>query len=432
MKLKKEIKRFFTLKHKANNGFTLVELIVVIAILGVLGGVAVPVYSGYVEKANRSADDQLLATINKAYAVACLKNGVDMARLDDAEMPLTGDKIVDLNNVNPYPEDFRAYYEGNYNSEFKYYDALDFVNGIFVGVKGNERKVTFANTWKNNGNSFFNEEDGGEGAARKILEAFDGIGRIFSVGGMDGDVELNEWLPGLSGDLAAALGFDDMIDGINDAMGSVEGQAAKGNEAVMYFAEDAAKRSVEDVQRNVEYFMHVLAGKKADGMTDVTVDDAYVAAYIRSTFTEQDWVDYGDLDDRTLRATAATWPTNGFGLGLSYEHMARMAKAAEEGENTTGISSLGAMYALSAGYYEQPGKQLPPGESLGTFGSVMSAMSNPDFVDYYTTKGTADLDAYLSFMGYLSTGNFDEDMETEDMFAGSGYEYIADALGFGN
>ena len=36
---------------KSNGGFTLVELIVVIAILGILTGVAIPAYSNYVETA---------------------------------------------------------------------------------------------------------------------------------------------------------------------------------------------------------------------------------------------------------------------------------------------------------------------------------------------------------------------------------------------
>lgn len=40
---------------KSNGGFTLVELIVVIAILAILAGVALPAYSGYITKAKDAA-----------------------------------------------------------------------------------------------------------------------------------------------------------------------------------------------------------------------------------------------------------------------------------------------------------------------------------------------------------------------------------------
>lgn len=65
----------FKSKLAEKAGFTLVELIVVIAILGILAGVAVPSYTGYVKKANDAAvESQLAAIKTAAEASATLDN----------------------------------------------------------------------------------------------------------------------------------------------------------------------------------------------------------------------------------------------------------------------------------------------------------------------------------------------------------------------
>ncbi len=66
MKLKEKMKRFWSMDVHNHEGFTLVELIIVIAILAILSSVAVAGYSAYIEKANKQADRTLISEVAHA------------------------------------------------------------------------------------------------------------------------------------------------------------------------------------------------------------------------------------------------------------------------------------------------------------------------------------------------------------------------------
>ncbi|QZY56986.1 type II secretion system protein [Crassaminicella profunda] len=62
--------KIFSKRMKNKKGFTLIELIVVIAILGILAGIVVPKFGGFTEKAKVEADKTACKTIQTAVLVA--------------------------------------------------------------------------------------------------------------------------------------------------------------------------------------------------------------------------------------------------------------------------------------------------------------------------------------------------------------------------
>ena len=186
------------------SGFTLVELVVVIAIMGILAGVGSAAYSGYVKKANEAADLQLLGAVNTAFASASYDAGQYDGRPSGGAASLAEDGRVAqvISSVDRDGEFFQKYFSGNQDSRFKVYTnlAYDRATGTFHGA------VLTAATDKN-GNTVLHYSINGQDyeftATQEQLEAF----RASTFGGES--MTMND----LTGNVGG------MINALNSALG---------------------------------------------------------------------------------------------------------------------------------------------------------------------------------------------------------------------
>lgn len=143
-----------------NKGFSLVELIVVIAIMAILVGVAVPVYSSYVEKAQMEADRQLVSEIKHAIEIAnaadpfegtvtivLTNEGFDVVGGDNGALAAEAQRIEEILNTQ-ISGDLKLKYSGWGNGVAATVSMLDVLftgdlESTMAGLLGNPGKLSF-------------------------------------------------------------------------------------------------------------------------------------------------------------------------------------------------------------------------------------------------------------------------------------------------
>lgn len=92
------------MKKNNKKGFTIVELVVVIAVIGILAAVLIPTFSNIIEKANISADTQLCRNMNTALSTA-KADGREFNNMEDVLFTINEAGYV-VENLNPTTEGY--------------------------------------------------------------------------------------------------------------------------------------------------------------------------------------------------------------------------------------------------------------------------------------------------------------------------------------
>lgn len=260
-------------------GFTLVELIVVIAIMGILSGVGTVGYSGYVKRTNEGLDETLYKNIIYAGEIGKYENPGVLARVTVTKEKATvtsdhGDndkEIVEQWLKNAFGSDWET--TAKYRTS-KYADDSNY-NTIILPIQERELTEDQKKLLDDVRNSNLN------GREVELANTCNGISNLFTNWLNEGD--LSKWMP--------QADYTNMISDLTSKLGRAPTNKEIANATILYVASKAESMNNDEflngVISNPEGVMGDIYAKQNDPLTKAALLYGTMTAYGNSDYASE-------------------------------------------------------------------------------------------------------------------------------------------------
>lgn len=264
-------------KLRGSAGFTLVELIVVIAIIGILAGIGTVGYGGYIKRTNEGLDETLYKNIIYAGEIGKYENPGALGRVTVTTKGATvssdkGDTaVVEKWLSNAFGSDWAT--SVKYRTS-KYADDSNY-NTIILPIQEREltddQKKLLDDFRKSNLN----------GREVELANTCDGISNLFTNWLNDGD--LSTWMP--------QADYTNMISDLTSKLGRAPTNKEIANATILYVASKAGSMNNDEflngVISNPEGVMSDIYAKQNDPLTKAALLYGTMTAYGNSDYASE-------------------------------------------------------------------------------------------------------------------------------------------------